>query len=142
MDNLNTNVINGLLVIGGGLLLLLGGGGIAAVIAYIRQHGKDVERAFQSTDPETQQVLLDLVKQGQAALNIANQIILAFGQIIQLGVDVTDGDLNTPADPQAMLVKAAKLEAKAEIIRTTALRVQSLSLEPMVNYDAHGNSQG
>lgn len=131
LENINVNIINGLLVIGGAILVVATGGGIAAFIAYLRQHKAEVERAYQSADPKTQAALLEVIRQGQAALNIANQVILGFSQLIQLGADLTDGDPNTPADPTAMLEsQAAKLEAKAKIIRTTALKVQRMNINP------------
>lgn len=130
LENINVNVINGILILGGGVLLLFGVGGVAAVIAYLRQHGKELERAYESADPQTKALLLRLVSEGQAALNLANSLIAGLAQFIQLGTEITDGDPTTPADPATMLSQAAKLEAKAKIIRTTALRVAQSTPPP------------
>lgn len=128
MENLNTNVINGLIIIAGGITLLFGVGGVAAAIAFFRTRAKDLERAYQSTDPATQAHILDVVNVLKGALTVANTVIASLAAVIQLGVDVTDGDPNTPADPTnptALLAQADKLEARAKIIRTTALNVSA-----------------
>ncbi len=125
MENLNTNVINGLIIIAGGITLLFGVGGVAAAIAFFRTRAKDLERAYQSTDPATQAHILDVVNVLKGALTVANTVIASLAAVIQLGVDVTDGDPNTPADPAALLAQADKLEARAKIIRTTALNVSA-----------------
>jgi len=133
MENLNTNVINGLIVIAGGITLLFGVGGVAAVIAFFRTRAKDLERAYQSTDPATQAHILDVVNVLKGALTVANTVIANLAAVIQLGVDITDGDPNTPADPTdpaSLLAQASRLEAKAKIIRTTALNVSAATTPP------------